>query len=258
VLVFCRTKHGANRLAEQLENDGIETAAIHGNKSQPQRMKALKRFKDGELQVLVATDIAARGIDIESLPHVVNYDLPQSPRTTSTASAAPAARASRPGGFAGVGEDRTLLRDIERLIGEEDRAASDSGLRAGLGLPARAARAAAAPRAAGRRARRAAPSARAARSTIRKAAGRKAPSRARAATRNARARTASAATTAAGSSVSPRPRCRRKEPSSRSTSSSASTPHADGRGKPPAGGAFGRADASRSRRCSVTLGKKAA
>ncbi|HYT15987.1 MAG TPA: DEAD/DEAH box helicase, partial [Burkholderiales bacterium] len=71
VLVFCRTKHGANRLAEQLENDGIETAAIHGNKSQPQRMKALKRFKDCELQVLVATDIAARGIDIESLPHVV-------------------------------------------------------------------------------------------------------------------------------------------------------------------------------------------
>src|SRR6266581_223902 len=79
VLVFCRTKHGANRLAEQLEHDGIETAAIHGNKSQPQRMKALKRFKDCELQVLVATDIAARGIDIESLPHVVNYDLPHVP-----------------------------------------------------------------------------------------------------------------------------------------------------------------------------------
>ncbi|HTF14035.1 MAG TPA: DEAD/DEAH box helicase, partial [Burkholderiales bacterium] len=79
VLVFCRTKHGANRLAEQLEHDGIETAAIHGNKSQPQRMKALQRFKDCELQVLVATDIAARGLDIESLPHVVNYDMPHVP-----------------------------------------------------------------------------------------------------------------------------------------------------------------------------------
>ena len=120
VLVFCRTKHGANRLAEQLENDGIETAAIHGNKSQPQRMKALKRFKDCELQVLVATDIAARGLDIESLPHVVNYDLPHVPedyvhRIGRTG------RAGESGQAVSLvsGEDRTLLRDIERLIGKK-------------------------------------------------------------------------------------------------------------------------------------------
>ncbi len=76
VLVFTKTKHGANRLAEQLGKDGIESMAIHGNKSQAARTKALARFKDGSLQVLVATDIAARGIDIEHLPNVVNYELP--------------------------------------------------------------------------------------------------------------------------------------------------------------------------------------
>ena len=76
VLVFTRTKHGANRLAKQLNAAGIEADAIHGNKSQPQRTRVLKRFKDDELRVLVATDIAARGIDIEELPHVVNFDLP--------------------------------------------------------------------------------------------------------------------------------------------------------------------------------------
>ncbi|HET9707826.1 MAG TPA: DEAD/DEAH box helicase [Gemmatimonadales bacterium] len=120
VLVFCRTKHGANRLAEQLERDGIETAAIHGNKSQPQRMKALARFKDREIQVLVATDIAARGLDIESLPHVVNYDLPHVPedyvhRIGRTG------RAGESGQAVSLvsGEDRDLLRDIERLIGKK-------------------------------------------------------------------------------------------------------------------------------------------
>ncbi len=119
VLVFCRTKHGANRLAEQLEHDGIQSAAIHGNKSQPQRTKALQRFKDCELQVLVATDIAARGIDIESLPHVVNYDLPHVPedyvhRIGRTG------RAGESGQAVALvsGEDRTLLRDIEKLIGK--------------------------------------------------------------------------------------------------------------------------------------------
>jgi ATP-dependent RNA helicase RhlE len=76
VLVFCKTKHGANRLAQQLEREGVEADAIHGNKSQNARVRALKRFKDNELRVLVATDIAARGIDIEALPHVVNFDLP--------------------------------------------------------------------------------------------------------------------------------------------------------------------------------------
>ena len=76
VLVFIRTKHGANRLSGQLDSDGISSAAIHGNKSQNARTKALADFKDGKISVLVATDIAARGIDIDQLPHVVNYELP--------------------------------------------------------------------------------------------------------------------------------------------------------------------------------------
>jgi ATP-dependent RNA helicase RhlE len=76
VLVFTRTKHGANRLAEQLGKDGIHAAAIHGNKSQGARTKALADFKAGAVRVLVATDIAARGLDIDQLPHVVNYELP--------------------------------------------------------------------------------------------------------------------------------------------------------------------------------------
>ncbi len=79
VLVFTRTKHGANRLSTQLEKDGITSAAIHGNKSQSARTKALANFKDGKIRVLVATDIAARGIDIDQLPHVVNYELPNVP-----------------------------------------------------------------------------------------------------------------------------------------------------------------------------------
>ncbi|RUO31485.1 ATP-dependent RNA helicase RhlE [Aliidiomarina sedimenti] len=77
VLVFTRTKHGANRLTRQLENDGILAAAIHGNKSQGARTKALADFKAGGVQVLVATDIAARGLDIDQLPYVINYELPQ-------------------------------------------------------------------------------------------------------------------------------------------------------------------------------------
>ena len=79
VLVFTRTKRGANRLAEQLVKDGIRAAAIHGNKSQSQRVRALTAFRQGQSQVLVATDIAARGLDIEALPHVVNYELPNVP-----------------------------------------------------------------------------------------------------------------------------------------------------------------------------------
>lgn len=79
VLVFTRTKHGANRLTEKLERDGITAMAIHGNKSQGARTKALAQFKSGEIRVLVATDIAARGIDIDQLPHVINYELPNVP-----------------------------------------------------------------------------------------------------------------------------------------------------------------------------------
>jgi ATP-dependent RNA helicase RhlE len=79
VLVFTRTKHGANRLAQQLERDGITAAAIHGNKSQGARMRALADFKRGAVRTLVATDIAARGLDIDALPHVVNFELPHVP-----------------------------------------------------------------------------------------------------------------------------------------------------------------------------------
>ena len=79
VLVFTRTKHLANRLSQQLEQDGLSSAAIHGNKSQGARTRALADFKKGEIRVLVATDIAARGLDIEQLPHVVNFELPNVP-----------------------------------------------------------------------------------------------------------------------------------------------------------------------------------
>ena len=79
VLVFTRTKHGASRLAEQLAQDGLKTAAIHGNKSQAARLKALNDFKQGKVRVLVATDVASRGLDIERLPHVVNFELPNVP-----------------------------------------------------------------------------------------------------------------------------------------------------------------------------------
>ena len=117
VLVFTKTKHGANRLAEQLAQDGIEADAIHGNKSQPARMRALKRFKDSELQVLVATDIAARGIDIDALPHVVNYDLPH----VSEDYVHRIGRTGRAGSTGEAvsfvsGEDRPLMAAIERLI----------------------------------------------------------------------------------------------------------------------------------------------
>jgi ATP-dependent RNA helicase RhlE len=118
VLVFTRTKHGANRLAQQLERDGIDADAIHGNKSQGARTRTLKRFKDSELQVMVATDIAARGLDIEELPHVVNYDLPHVAEDYVH-------RIGRTGRAGVTGEavalvsneDRPLFAAIERLIG---------------------------------------------------------------------------------------------------------------------------------------------
>ncbi|MDP9107446.1 MAG: DEAD/DEAH box helicase [Pseudomonadota bacterium] len=117
VLVFTRTKHGANKLVEQLEKDGISGMAIHGNKSQSARTKALAEFKDGKLQVLVATDIAARGIDIDQLPHVVNYDLPNIPEDYVH-------RIGRTGRAGATGEavslvcvdENDMLRDIEKLI----------------------------------------------------------------------------------------------------------------------------------------------
>ncbi len=118
VLVFTRTKHGANRLVKQLETDGLTAAALHGNKSQNARTKALDGFKKGTVRVLVATDIAARGIDIDALPHVVNYELPNVPedyvhRIGRTGRAGEEGQA-----VSLVGPDeRKFLKDIEKLIG---------------------------------------------------------------------------------------------------------------------------------------------
>jgi ATP-dependent RNA helicase RhlE len=117
VLVFTRTKHGANRLSQQLEKDGISSAAIHGNKSQGARTRALQHFKRGEVRVLVATDIAARGLDIDQLPHVVNYELPNVPedyvhRIGRTGRAGNEGQAVS---LVCVDEDK-LLADIERLL----------------------------------------------------------------------------------------------------------------------------------------------
>ena len=117
VLVFTRMKHGANRLSEYLNEHGISAMAIHGNKSQGARTKALADFKSGDLQVLVATDIAARGIDIDQLPHVVNFELPNVPEDYVH-------RIGRTGRAGATGEAVSLvcvdedifLRDIEKLI----------------------------------------------------------------------------------------------------------------------------------------------
>ena len=117
LLIFTRTKHGANRLAEFLNKHGVTALAIHGNKSQGARTRALTEFKSGALQALVATDIAARGLDIEQLPHVVNFDLPHVPEDYVH-------RIGRTGRAGATGEaislvcadDKPLLADIEKLI----------------------------------------------------------------------------------------------------------------------------------------------
>ena len=126
VLVFTRTKHAANRVAQQLERGGVASAAIHGNKSQGARQKALDAFKVGRVRVLVATDIAARGLDVDNVTHVVNFDLPNEPesyvhRIGRTARA----------GASGVAlsfcdrDERPFLRDIERLTGERLQVVAD-------------------------------------------------------------------------------------------------------------------------------------
>ncbi len=117
VLIFTRTKHGANRLTQQLEGAGIRAAAIHGNKSQAARVKALDMFKRGQVTALVATEVAARGLDIKELPQVVNYELPNVPedyvhRIGRTGRAGAAGEA-----ISLVSVDETgLLRDIERVL----------------------------------------------------------------------------------------------------------------------------------------------
>ena len=118
-LVFTRTKHGADRVVRQLMKDKIQAAAIHGDKSQNSRQRALERFKSREIRVLVATDIAARGIDIEELSHVINYDIPNIPETYVH-------RIGRTGraGLGGIAisfcmyEEMQYIRDIEKAIGK--------------------------------------------------------------------------------------------------------------------------------------------
>jgi ATP-dependent RNA helicase RhlE len=120
VLVFCRTKHGSDALARKLEQAGVRTAALHGNKSQNARTRALADFKSGKLAALVATDIAARGLDIDSLPRVVNFELPNVPEDYIH-------RIGRTGRAGASGEalslvssdERIQLRDIERLLKRE-------------------------------------------------------------------------------------------------------------------------------------------
>jgi ATP-dependent RNA helicase RhlE len=132
VLVFTRTKHGANRLAEQLADVGINTAAIHGNKSQSARTKALSDFKTGKVRLLVATDIAARGIDIDQLPYVINHELPNVPEDYVH-------RIGRTGRAGSSGEaislvsaeERPLLKDIQRLLRRDIPAAAIAGFEPG-------------------------------------------------------------------------------------------------------------------------------
>ena len=118
-LVFTRTKHGADKIAKALKKEGIRADALHGDKSQTQRQYALNSFKDGKLKVLVATDIAARGIDVDSLEHVINYDLPDVPETyvhrigrTGRAGAAGMAIS-----FCDGHEEMGNLKSINKLIG---------------------------------------------------------------------------------------------------------------------------------------------
>ena len=120
VLVFSRTKHGANRIVKTLDKAQIKSSAIHGNKSQAMRQKALSAFKDGSLKVLVATDIAARGIDVDDLALVINYDLPNVSETyvhrigrTGRADASGIALS-----FC-MGDERPYLKDIEKLIKQQ-------------------------------------------------------------------------------------------------------------------------------------------
>lgn len=136
-LVFSRTKHGANRIAQFLDKRGVASAAIHGNKSQNARTRALAGFKSGEVKVLVATDIAARGIDVDGVSHVINFDLPNEPETyvhrigrTARAGASGVALS-----FCDV-EERDYLIDIERLLGKHLARVDDHAFPASAAAPA--------------------------------------------------------------------------------------------------------------------------
>lgn len=135
VLVFVRTKHGADRLSRQLQRDGIRSAALHGNKSQNARTRALNFFKDGSIAVLVATDIAARGIDIDQLPHVVNFDLPSVPEDYIHRIGRTGRAGMKGEALSLVGEDEVKqLAAIEKLLGRQIPRAVEPGYEAGFSL----------------------------------------------------------------------------------------------------------------------------
>jgi len=137
VLVFSRMKHGADRLARNLESHGIRTATLHSNRSQNQRLRALKDFKSGAVRVLVATDIAARGIDVDGISHVVNYDFPMHSEDYVH-------RIGRTGRAHAVGdaisfvtpEDLSALRSLERFIGRGIVRKRCEGFNYSVGSPA--------------------------------------------------------------------------------------------------------------------------
>ena len=117
MIVFARTKHRANRVAERLGKCGVAAEAIHGNKSQGARQRALKRFRAGEARVLVATDIAARGIDVEGITHVINYELPNEPESYVHLIGRTACAGAGGEAFSFCDPtERGYLRDIERLM----------------------------------------------------------------------------------------------------------------------------------------------
>jgi superfamily II DNA/RNA helicase len=147
-LVFTRTKHGADKVVKSLVKSGIAANAIHGNKSQNHRERVLSAFRSGEIRTLVATDIAARGIDVDGISHVVNFDLPNVPETY-VHRIGRTARAGREGtaiSLVAGGEEMAYLRDIERLIRmalpREDRRTSGHRDAAPAGAHHRAERAA--------------------------------------------------------------------------------------------------------------------
>jgi ATP-dependent RNA helicase RhlE len=136
VLVFTRTKHGADRVVRQLARDGVRAEAIHGNKSQTARTRALERFRTGAGRVLVATDIASRGIDVEDITHVINYDLPNVPESY-VHRIGRTARAGRSGvaiSFCDA-EEREFLRAIEALIKTPIQAVADYPWHRGSSAP---------------------------------------------------------------------------------------------------------------------------
>ncbi|WP_235298132.1 DEAD/DEAH box helicase [Portibacter marinus] len=126
-LVFSRTKHGSDRIARKLKKDGIDAASIHGDKSQPQRQKALKAFKAGKTRVLVATDIAARGIDIDKLKYVINYDIPNEPESY-VHRIGRSGRAGEEGYAISIcePEENAYIKDVEKLIGQKIDVVSDN------------------------------------------------------------------------------------------------------------------------------------